>query len=466
MELKSLTITLLLPTSFVIVWFFSTVSAQSSEINETLSTYVGDISHDGTTMTDLLLNQQETTNTRLWLINHYCDTLLHTRKQVGGEHDMTVREVNHEWYRYDPRQSLFMYVLCVGVDEKNNGRKIAGEPYKYRNYKKVFESISYEDDGGKIAPPKITDILRDERTTKFDFNKVRWLADQSTLDADDNDGEECDPATTMQGCQFTEFAPKIFNTIMNDYGNLKLAAIYGYIYGDSEEQVDKSIEAFSNAYFGVDKEIDKDGPCNDLSVIYLSNQELEWDKKQCQHPKTYSMLKQTLLSAKRLAEDTVLLDPKKLLEEGTCDDRYNTTNNLLKCSLSNRGESFTTSDMSTFQNLLLNEVMYYHLFLSYYGGEISANPKYNPLSIWSFSFSAERNQKEIGQITREQYLSFQAMDQMRRLLAHMYTTYPVHIWLMAYLEDLLIYRSVLIKLRTPTDQLYYTRRNAQSCQAP
>ncbi len=455
-----------LSSTFVVSGFFSYAFGQSENINETILSYVGDITHEGTTMADLLLNQQETTSTRLGLINHYCDTLLHKRKDMWGEYEMALREINHNGFRYDPRQSLFMYVLCVWVDEKNNGRKVGSEDYKYRDYKSEFESITYKDDGGEVVPPNLTELLKEEWTSDFDFNDIRWLPDQSVLDADDNDGEQCDPGTTMQWCQFTEFAPRVFNTIMNDYGNLKLAGIYGYIYGESEEQIDKSIEAFSQAYFGIDPKIDKDNPCNDGSIIYLTDKKLEWDKEHCSHPRTHSMVKQTMLSAKRLTEDTVLLDGKKLLEEGDCTDRFNTTNNLIRCSLSNRGESFATSDMSTFQNLLLNEVMYYNLFLSYYGGEISANPKYNPLNLGSVSFSTDRNAKEIGQITREQFLAQEAMDQMNRLLAHIYTTYPVHVWLMAYLEDLLAYRATLIKLWTPTNQLYYTRRNAQSCQAP
>lgn len=447
----------------MVALFPRSVSAQSSNINETAATYIGDVTHAGTTMADLLLNQQETTSTRLWLINHYCDTLLQKRKDMWWENEMNVWYVDHQGYRYDPRQSLFMFVLCVGIDEKNNGKKIAGNDYKYRNYKEEFDTISYE---WTIQAPKINDFLKDEWTSTYDFNEVRWLPDQSALDADDNDGEECDPSTTMQGCQFTEFAPRIFNAIMNDYSNLKLASIYGYSYGDTPEAIEKSIQDFANSYFGVDPEIDKDWPCNDSSIHYLWNKNLEWDKQHCAHPKTYSMVEQTLLSAQRLTQDTVLIDGKKLLESGECDDRYSTQNNLFRCALVSRGESFATTDMQTFENLLLNEMMYYHLFLSYYGGEIAWNPRYNPLTVGSFSFSAQRNEKEVGQIVREQYLSTQAIAHMRRLLAHVYTTYPVHVWLMAYMEDLLMYRSVLLRLRTPTNQLYYTWRNAQSCEAP
>ncbi|MBP7848136.1 hypothetical protein KA013_02855 [Patescibacteria group bacterium] len=81
MHYKKLLISSLFST-FVVGGFFSYAFGQSENINETILSYVGDISHEGTTMADLLLNQQETTSTRLGLINHYCDTLLHKRKDM------------------------------------------------------------------------------------------------------------------------------------------------------------------------------------------------------------------------------------------------------------------------------------------------------------------------------------------------------------------------------------------------
>jgi hypothetical protein len=47
-------------------------------------------------------------------------------------------------------------------------------------------------------------------------------------------------------------------------------------------------------------------------------------------------------------------------------------------------------------------------------------------------------------------------------LKNMYSTFPVHIWLMAYYEDLLVFRKNFVKIYTPIHQLYYKLENQQN----
>jgi hypothetical protein len=51
-----------------------------------------------------------------------------------------------------------------------------------------------------------------------------------------------------------------------------------------------------------------------------------------------------------------------------------------------------------------------------------------------------------------------------RILDNIQTTYPMHIGMQAYLEDIKWYRKQLGKIHTPMHQLYYLLRNVQSCE--
>ena len=77
--------------------------------------------------------------------------------------------------------------------------------------------------------------------------------------------------------------------------------------------------------------------------------------------------------------------------------------------------------------------------------------------------SAERDSFESLTILQEQKLSQQAMYQMFRQLSNLYATFPIHIGLLSYYEDLLYMRSRFSSLYTPLHQLYYEFRNAQDC---
>ncbi len=46
----------------------------------------------------------------------------------------------------------------------------------------------------------------------------------------------------------------------------------------------------------------------------------------------------------------------------------------------------------------------------------------------------------------------------------MQATFPVHIGLLAYYEDVLEFRKALVKIYTPIHQLYYKLRNVQQKQ--
>lgn len=98
-----------------------------------------------------------------------------------------------------------------------------------------------------------------------DLNAIREIPAQPALDGK-TAYTPCNPAESMQACQFSRFLPRIRKTIMNDYSNLRLGSLYGYKFvtapaansSSSSPEVDpeelkKAVRAFSDAYFGDDQ---------------------------------------------------------------------------------------------------------------------------------------------------------------------------------------------------------------------
>lgn len=66
----------------------------------------------------------------------------------------------------------------------------------------------------------------------------------------------------MQSCQLSTIVPRILERVLNEYTNLKMAAIYGYRYGNSREDRQRAISAFVDRHFNGDI-LDPNSPCND-----------------------------------------------------------------------------------------------------------------------------------------------------------------------------------------------------------
>ncbi|MDP2669472.1 MAG: hypothetical protein Q8O99_00205 [bacterium] len=84
-------------------------------VNELFGNYVGDFTFDNDTLIDLLIRQQETKKTKRQLILHYCDVVLQSLEGTNLKN----RSFTYDNYLYDPRQSWFVYALCVNIDEKS-----------------------------------------------------------------------------------------------------------------------------------------------------------------------------------------------------------------------------------------------------------------------------------------------------------------------------------------------------------
>ncbi len=402
--------------------------------------YVGTVTVQQKTLVDNLVVDRSYDREKYAIITQYCDTVLGVKENGNMEYTC----FDYDWFRYDPRQSLFVYALCVNMDKRADGHK----------YKDEFD-VSYP--GGAKA------ILKDMIKKDLDLNKVRWIPTQAALDADSAyDG--CDPKwsdgkASMQACKFSSFAPHIIETIFNDYSNMMLAWLYGFKYSNTRDDRKKAIHDFAMTHFKGDAQ-DPQAPCNDPSVDYLQDTPytLEGDKKHCSHPQTYKMLDQFLQGVSQLGEKTDMLDAKKTFALD-CKDRQGTMHG---CAFSSTWTIFAERSREVFKNLLTNELMFYSLFLDYYSNTIVYDKKFNPLAFENLSDLIKKDGEEVQLIIQEKQIAIQSTNQMMRMLANFYTLYPIHIWLSAYYEDLVQYRDTLVKMYTPLHQLfYYLLRNAQ-----
>ncbi len=394
----------------------------TSDLSNVIYYYMGDITTQGTSKIDLLYNNQETTNERRGLIKHFCDTFLNTRDD-GLE---WMIYFDYGAMRYDPRQSLFMYTLCTPLDSTMQ-----------TDYAETF-SFRYTNDNEEFS---LSALLK-EKTKAVDLRRL-------------SDDDDCDPKKSMQACNFATMLTPIMKTIINDLTNIKLATLYGRKYENTTEKRQEAIKDFSITYFGKPQEA-----CRDGEKWYLYPDVLEGDQKHCSHPKTYQMMDETLKSAFGLVKKTELIDGEKILNT-SCT---NTKTNLFACGFVSRGMSFVDGDWNIFQNILLNEHLFYQLFSLYYRQQITSNAKYSPLSFKTYSDSAELAFAESDQLQRDSFLMADALQKTNHLLLQTAVNFPVHIALSAYKEDVAAYRASLTRLFTPLHQLYYTLRNAQSCQ--
>jgi len=438
-----------------------------SDVDKIFWESIGTITFDQKTLIDKLLNQQETTKMKRSLILHYCDVVLHKEHAKDGNS----LEMQFQNYIYDPKQSWFVYTLCTNIDEQSKWRKILEKPYTYRGYKEVFDDTNYSPSGVKL---ELSNYIKPDVDLNGD---VRHIPKQPDLDSEIA-YHACNPTTSMQWCSFANFLPDMFETIMNEYSNIKLWSLYWYqmiswnvvdsFANTQDPKVIATVAKFSKTYFGDDmyddtwKPIfDPKIPCNDATITYLSSQDPLGKSVHCQHPKTYQFVATTLKSAKRLIDKTVLIKAEKVLEE---ECKWNERNMLLmRCAFSTYGHVSFDSDMKSFNNLLLNELMWYNLFVTYYTQMLLYDPSYHPLSIWSASFSYQRGVKEYTTMLYEQQLAMQAVKLMSRMITNVAVHFPLHVWLSAYYEDLLNYRKTVTKSYTPFHQLAYKRRNVQAC---
>jgi len=252
--------------------------------------------------------------------------------------------------------------------------------------------------------------------------------------------ENCYPDKFNNNCKLAWESASSFNLIMNELFTIKELNIFGVGKADTHE----AIMDFSKKYFPI-----KD--CDEEWSFFLDK---SGPKPICEHPLTYSFLKATINSLKDNLDQLVYLDGKKILKT--------TSDELFKKAFA---QSSNVSDMDVFRNILWNEFFFFKLWMVGYKQALLNNHKLLPPLLPSdWAWRQRETQKEIATITSQIYYSQIAIDDWLRFLKDAYLTFPIHVGMKVYLEDLYKLRDKLVRMYTPLNQLYYKIQNVQNIQ--
>ena len=323
---------------------------------------------------------------------------------------------------YAPKNSLFLSTLCV--------------PLLWE------DTIIFEHD----------DLLQDSILDNDSPRSFMWKIPGS-----------CDPEGEMHDCDLSKLLPILFAAAMNDHSTMSMA--WWVLTAEDDEKI---VEGFSNKYFGEWKTL----WCKSAGDIYL------WDKSAsnkddaiCVHPKTNALLRDTITQLKDQQKDLRVLKPEeisKIADNSTCGSKNTAKTDqedLFRCGYASDHPNANMQAANQY-NLWYNEVFYYKLLLTRTADKLTNNQDtLKPLNLTKTQLSSSawtiENSEEIQNLEREIIISQQAVVTMQKTLDNFRATFPLHIWLNAYYEDVILLRKWLVKAYTPIHQLYYKLRNIQ-----
>lgn len=319
---------------------------------------------------------------------------------------------------YTANYSLFLWVLC--------------KPLK-------VDVFLVDSDGKNLGDKYIADEL------KNNWNAL-WI-----------DPESCDPKSNLQTCDIENLIKTIFSAVMNDHSFLAI-----WSWAMSTDKIDELIKEYSETYFGGGDTIcDKKG-------FYLNEKSIA-GAEACSHPKTYKYLYDIIDGFQTQKKSLKTINKNNIAEidkdAKTCEKWSNTFANLFLCS-------YTSKPLQNKQalqtNLRYNELMYYRLLskrlIIRYEGDI--------IWLWKTNLVDTNNgvskdmsyihKKQIASLENELEKSKLALTIMQKAVVNFQATFPLHVGLLAYYEDILWIKKSFVKIYTPLHQLYYTLRNVQS----
>ena len=101
--------------------------------------------------------------------------------------------------------------------------------------------------------------------------------------------------------------------------------------------------------------------------------------------------------------------------------------------------------------------------MDFYKHYVVSSEQFWPLTIGKDKkITQEGLDKEQWKTQVEIEVNTQAIQQDFKIIRKLISTFPIHIGLVAYLEDLVNFRWEMTKLYTPIRQLYYKLRNVQT----
>ncbi|MDR0860486.1 MAG: hypothetical protein LBO09_05990 [Candidatus Peribacteria bacterium] len=302
-------------------------------------------------------------------------------------------------FYFSSKNSLFLRALCVSRNSEKRGDKD----------NELIKSVFKENFAKKL------------NLQQFKSNKDLCASGSG------NSQNECD---------FSRYSSKVYQTLMSDLFKIKRAEVLqvpsNEVFKSKEDRIAKIFET----YFNMSK--------SDRS---------EYQKR---YPKTSTLIDNNQKILYKSLQSLVILDNEGLrkmsLANTDCSPRGEKVSNIA-CGLHLSGDQ-TKGLNDYFKNLVVNEYLNYRLFTDFYINWLK--------SIQPTVAEETAHLIELNAIIQQREMFETALMTSLKELEEVATTYPLHIGLVLYQEELLKFRdNYIAKLVTPLYTLYEKLRNVQ-----
>lgn len=322
---------------------------------------------------------------------------------------------------YDPRQSIFATIVCNSLAQWGKDEKLQ-EKIKNETIYPYLKRINWHD--LTIFCPKA----------------------QNTIQSNG----ECMPEERNNSMDYNYAFLKIIKHTLNDRSNIQTIRLYGL------EKIDDKNNDLANAY---------------LATKFNAIGKIPEEKD---YPKTYQALKQYIDGTKDIINKLYLIDHKKTKDasDDIWSKKYCIRNNMFftigwkKIEWEDCNSKKDYSDHTSYINAMYNEIFFYTLFSSFY-------EQYLPIFLEKKSPDEPNAIKQfLTQVEKTIFIQKQAQEHRLEInnatkitikqLWNLQASFPLHIWLLLYQEDLYDFRKRLAKIYLPFHQLHYKLENVQS----
>ena len=398
-----------------------------------------------------------------YLIRNFCDAMLQDLPGQWFQHDETLI--------IDPKQSVFLYHLCLGVDKT-----------KYENFfPKLQDLIIYNDGWDTVLR------LKNQTETIIPFNQEQNIRCSSTQ-------------PNLGDCKIHVVTTPLIYAILDDIYRLKYATIQ--LYQWPEIKAEDFTRSYARRFFTHDlSQISQGGFCNQQFYHYLYPQELEDQKSRfCSHPKTFRELEILAQTAgSRLRQNRVIQGNKaemyltdtysndvgdseyaKYCNIYTYPDRKMSTRkrnldyHILKCAwIINHDDANIGLDeyqkaqwsMQAFYNLEYNELLMYRLFILYYELIAQYDNQYansTPQIAWLYQQTDNQVSDELDQLREDRSYLQKLQEDRHKSLGDFAMAFHLRVSHRIYQEDLSVFQKqygiVITQISQLRNKLYQAQK--------
>jgi len=336
------------------------------------------------------------------VLQNFCTVM---DKIWSGASDIPLYSNTNTKIYYNPKQSVFIHIICAPYRLASNFWEIETNPKTY-------------------------------------FYKDDWIT--LGIYGQENEGQgnvdnTCRPQFDMVNCDIPKVFTEILQRILNDMFDIKQSQLY---WGTSQaDAAETRLNTFSQNYF-----------------VWL---ELCPDKK-CDYPKTENRLWAYFKKAEWLLKKLDIINWSHINKQLTdkvfdCSYPYKPAYNLLVCGFGSQ----ENASLEQFVAMIENEVFFYRLFMAQYMWWIQVERRLLPNEYRDINRSAEKTADIIAKTQQQIAWTQDAVDMSMKSLREMAVTFPIHIGLLIYYEDLYRFRKELVKIVTPLYTLSEKLRNVQ-----